>query len=578
MVVAIPKTRKRGLLIHDKKQAIMYTQCFINRGIKSTHFIYLSLFSLMLLVSCVKGEKVDFIVYNAQIHTMDQNKTIHEAMAIHDGKIVAIGPEREILNRFRSTGEINARKKDILPGIHDAHGHILGLAYKRLQVDVSKARSYYEMLLLLEKHHAKYPSAVIVGWGWDENKWGDSTLPNNSLLNERFPEIPVVLSRIDAHSYLVNSAAIDLVNGNLPDTISGGEIIKDSLGNPTGIFVDYAMDVINQQLPPTNLEALKQEVLRIQYELLSYGITTVHEAGVSSSERAIFETLNENDQLKLDIYLMLFFDDSNRRFALENGYYEHKNLTIRSFKTLLDGALGSEGACLIDPYHSQANHYGQFLVSPKHYIEHTHFAKKVGYQLNTHCIGDSANRFVLKHVDTFLSDLTDHRWRIEHAQVVHPSDIHLFSSSDVIPSIQPTHAVSDFRFAPQKLGKERLLGAYAYRSLLDERQMVLIGTDFPVEEMDPFASIHAATHRKNTEGEPVGGFLPNESLTFEETLKGMTLWAAYGAFNEKKTGSLEKGKEATFVILDHPLLNSPQFEPNYAFKTYVRGEEVYSLD
>jgi len=541
-------------------------------------FISLLLLSII-LNACVKGEKVDLIIYNARIHSMDKNNTLYEALAVKEGRIIAIGPEREILNRFRSEKEINAGKKDILPGLHDCHGHLLGLARKRLQVDLSGAQSIYEVIRLLEKHQDKYPSKYILGWGWDQNKWGDTLLPTNTLLNESFPSTPVVLSRTDAHTYLVNEAMINLLPQPLPEYIEGGTIQFDTLtGKPTGIFTDQAMNIINNELPEPADEEMISALNEIQNELLSYGVTSVHEAGISSEQRELLMQLNDSDQLKINVYAMLFQDENNKLFALNNGFHEHKNLFIRSFKVILDGALGSEGACLLDEYHSTPKHYGQFLVSPQEFIERASFAKKVGYQLNTHCIGDSSNRFVLKHLDTLLANEVDHRWRIEHAQVVDPNDFPLFSSSDVIPSVQPTHAVSDFRFAQNKLGDKRIEGAYAYRTLLDVRKMILFGTDFPVEYFDPFATIHAATHRKNTQNQPLNGFYPQQSVSLEESLRAMTIWAAYGSFSEKDTGSLEKGKEATFVILDQPLMISEKFSPNYAFSTFIRGEEVYQLE
>jgi predicted amidohydrolase YtcJ len=416
-----------------------------------------------------------------------------------------------------------------------------------------------------------------VGRGWDQGVWGDPELPNNQLLNERFPDKPVMLTRVDGHAVLVNEKALALANITAETAVDGGKIVCYE-GKPTGIILDNAIDLIKAHIPKTDQVNLKKAIHEVQQELFAYGITHVHEAGVAYDQFRLLDEMATSNELKIGVYLMLFPTVENMNFARETGYYQNKGLSVRSFKLLMDGALGSRGACLLDPYTDLPGEHGFLLVSPSEMRQHTQEALRIGYQVNSHCIGDSANRLLLKHYDTLLAKEPDHRWRIEHAQVVAPEDVVLFSKTGVIPSIQPTHAVSDFRWAHNRLGEERLKTAYAYQTLLDERQILVLGTDFPVEDINPFATIFAATSRKNMENEPSIGFMKDESLSLDNTMRGMTIWAAYGSFQENSLGSLEKGKNATFVIFDQPVRVSQKFEPNYAFMTFINGEIVYSME
>jgi len=539
-------------------------------------YSYFFLF-LFTLTSCFKGEKIDLIIHNGKIHIMNDELDVVEAIAIHDGKILEFGPEREILNRYRAETEINAQQKDIYPGLHDAHGHIMSYAAQKLVVDLTGTESYYEMLLRLEKFEAKNAPVFLVGRGWDQSLWGESELPTNKLLNERFPDMPVMLTRIDGHAVLVNDRAMEMAGINAETIVPGGKIVSLE-GTPTGILLDNAIDLVQGLIPEVDKLLLNKAIQDVESELLAYGITHVHEAGISRNQFLLLDEMVKNNELKIGIYAMLFMSDENLNFARTNGYYQNKNLSVRSFKMLMDGALGSRGACLLSPYSDLIGEYGFLLVSEEEMRVQTKEALKLGYQVNSHCIGDSANRLLLMHYDTLLANSPDHRWRIEHAQVVALEDISLFSKTGVIPSIQPTHAVSDFRWAHQRLGEERVQTAYAYQRLLDERQMVVLGTDFPVEDINPFATIFAATQRKNIENEPAAGFLKNQSLSFDNTMRGMTIWAAYASFQENTLGSLEKGKNATFAIFDQPVRTSDKFEPNYAFMTFIDGKVVYSME
>lgn len=533
---------------------------------------------LFLFSACFQGEKVDLIIHKGRIHIMNDALTVVEAMAIKDGKIIEVGPERQILNKYRADKVIDAKWKDIYPGFHDAHGHIFSLVNQRLNADLRKAASYYQMISILEKHHAKLKQKIIIGRGWDHSLWGETKLPNNKLLNEAFPDIPVALTRVDGHAMLINQAMMDLVGITEETTIDGGVIMADTAGL-TGILLDNALYLVNNNLPEPSKEIIKEKILEIQEDFLSLGLTHIHEAGITEIERDILIELANENKLKINIYAMLFPTEDNIAFAEREGFYRNKHLSIRSFKVVEDGALGSHGACMLQPYTDAPYEHGILLNTPTELANIFKMAKELRYQVNTHCIGDSANRIVLNMIDTLMRDQKDHRWRIEHAQVIHPNDFQLFPAAGVIPSVQPTHATSDQRWAEHHIGKERLEGgAYAYKTLQETFGLVIFGTDFPIEDYDPFATIYAATQRKDLSGEPLNGFLPNEAVSFDVALKAMTSWAAIGCFEENTVGTLEAGKIANLVILDNPLKNTNRFMPNYAWKTIVDGKIIFEID
>jgi predicted amidohydrolase YtcJ len=531
----------------------------------------------ILFSGCFKGEKVDLIIHNGYIMTMDQHNFIGEAMAVHNGKIVAVGPEREILNRFRGKIEINAAKKTVLPGLHDAHGHMLGWAKQRQHIDLRGARSYAEMLLILEKNHQKKKSNFLIGNGWNQSDWGETELPTFDKLNERFPDIPVALTRIDGHAMLINQAMMNYVGIDASTKVSGGQVILGENLEPTGIILDSAMDLVYDKLPPYDKEDLVKELDLIQNELLAYGLTHVHEAGLFADERELFIELAEAGFWKINIYAMLFPDQENQKFAKETGFYEKNGLSIRSFKILLDGALGSRGAWLLEPYADAPSSKGLALMTNDSIEKIIDLAKATNYQLNTHCIGDAANRKMLELGKIHLSELKDHRWRIEHAQIIHPDDFERFDESGMLPSVQPVHATSDFKWLVDRIGEERMKGAYAYQKLLSTRKMIAFGTDFPIENIDPFATLFAAVHRKNSNNEPSNGFMIENALNMSDALKAMTIWASFACFDESNSGSLEKGKYANFVILEMPLSKANHFQPNFAHQTFVNGLLRYEL-
>lgn len=545
------------------------------------YFILLACY--FILSSCMKGESVDFVIHNANVHVMDDNNTIYEAIAFKDGKIVEVGPERQILNRYSADEYIDAQKRDVYPGFTDAHGHIMSYAKQELSVNLVGCRSYEEMLVRIEKYQSKNNTKFIVGRGWDQSLWKDQSMPSNKKLSELFPNIPVCLFRIDGHALLANDYLIKKSNvvekfKNDAELNQGGYLILDTTNVFTGIMVDNAMNPVLEMIPDFSENKLTEKILEIQSELYGYGITGVHEAGLENSELKLFEKLVNKGDLQLNIYGMLLPTKENIAFAKKNGIYTNKNLLIRSFKVYGDGALGSRGAFLKEAYSDHSGHHGYLTTSLNRMNEIAELCLSLGYQMNTHAIGDSTNRLLLELYQKTYKINPDHRWRIEHAQIVDPLDYHLFATAGAFPSVQPTHAVSDQRWVESRIGTKRMIGAYAYQSLLNQFGMIAIGTDFPVELTDPFLTIHAAVQRKNVENFPGLGFLPKEQITIEDCIKGMTIWAAFASFQEKQLGTLEKGKDATLVIFDRPVKSEANFSPNFAHTTFIKGKKVYSIE
>lgn len=566
--------------------------------------------SLITLSSCMKGESVDIIIHNAQIHSMDDDLTVHEAIAIRNGKIVEIGPERQILNKYSADEYIDAGQKDVYPGWVDAHGHMMNYARSKLSVDLMGCKTFDEMLLRIEKYQSKHKRPFIIGRGWDQSLWGDE-MPTNKKLNELFPDIPVCLFRIDGHALLANDYLIeksDVINKYYNDTelLHGGhyeydlqpmrlekpmgrmqhpvDLQQSFLENliasklPTGVFVDNAMNPILDILPDFPEKELIAALQEVQDELLMYGITGVHEAGLNDADFKLFDRLVTKGTLKLNIYAMLLTTPQNVDFAKNKGIYRNKNLYVRSFKVYGDGALGSRGAFLKHPYHDRHDHSGYLTTSPERMKEIFDLCQLTGYQMNTHAIGDSTNKIILDLYRDMFEYNPDHRWRIEHAQIVDPTDFNIFSESGAIPSVQPTHATSDQRWAESRLGSDRMEGAYAFKSLLDQAGVLAIGTDFPVEYTDPFRTIHAAVQRKNAENFPSGGFRSSEAITLDECLLGMTKWAAFASFQEETHGTLEKGKDATLSMFQKPVIVNENFETNFAELVLIKGKKVYSYE
>lgn len=546
------------------------------------------LLMLILFASChFKNKDADIIYHNAKIYTVDGDFSVKEAMAIKDGKIIAIGAEREILNEYKAPKVIDCQKRFIYPGFIDAHCHFMGYGLALQQVDLVGTKSWDDVLTRLKQYAEKHPDKDwIIGRGWDQNDLIQEgmeqeiiPMPDNTQLNTLFPDKPVVLIRIDGHALLANQKALDLAGINASTHVSGG-IVDVKNGKHTGILIDNAMQKVFDVMPKATVEEKKRALLMAQQNCFEEGLTTVDEAGLMYDDIELIKELHEAGSLKMRIYAMLSDDEANYARYLKQGIDTTDFLTVRAFKLYADGALGSRGACLSSPYADVIHHaeYGMMLKDPAYFRMRAQQLHDKGFQMCTHAIGDSANRVMLHIYAEQLQGVNDARWRIEHAQVVHKEDIPMFGMYSIIPSVQPLHATSDMPWAYLRLGKNRLARAYAYRELKQQLGMVALGTDFPVEDIAPLKTFYAAVVRKDATGNPAEGFQMENALTREDALRGLTIWPAIANFEEEKKGSLEVGKWADFVMLDQDIMKVAEDKllKVKVLMTAVAGENVYT--
>jgi len=542
---------------------------------------------LLLLISVTffscahKQEKADIIIHNAKIYTLDKKNTIAQAMAIKDGKIIAVGAEREILNKYSAKKTYDAGLKPVYPGFIDAHGHLLNLGLTFLYADLVGTKSYDDVLNKVKEHHKKFPTAVIKGRGWDQNDWEIKDFPTKEKLDELFPDIPVLLYRVDGHAALVNQKVLDMAGITSGAVIDGGAYIVSN-GKLTGVLIDNAIDYVETYLPQNTDEEIEKALLLAQEKCLQYGLTTVDDAGMNEATYDVLKKMEESGKLQLRVYVMIAATRETLEKYTAEGILKTEHIHFRSFKFVADGALGSRGACLKHPYSDvhDKDHYGAMLYKYS-FIEYAaELLNETGFQMNTHCIGDSANKAVLDIYAKNLKDLNLKRWRIEHAQVMDEKDFYYFKKYAILPSVQPTHATSDMYWAGDRLGEVREKNAYAYKKLLQQNDMIALGTDFPVEDVNPIKTFYAAVFRKDVKGFPEGGYQKENALTREETLKGMTIWAAYYNFEENEKGSIEVGKLADFVILNQDIMEIAEeyILKTYVEATYIGGEKVYSFE
>ena len=524
---------------------------------------------------CYKTEKADLVVHNATIYSVDENFTTYQAMAIRDGKIIELGAEREILNRYRSDKVIDARTRSVFPGFYDAHSHFLGAAKNKGELNLFGLASENELIERTIAFAAKSDRDWIVGRGWDQNLWEVKDFPTKAALDSIFPDRPVYLSRVDGHAALVNQAALDIAGLTSETVISDGIIVKDDDGALTGILVDGAASRVSKHITPLSKELVAGFINDIEQDCFRTGLTTVTEAGISVKDLMLLDSLHESGSLNIGIYAMLEPADETLKF-METGTYLTDKITARSVKLFSDGALGSRGALLKAPYSDDPDNYGVYLLTDSILDLYLQACYDTGYQLCTHAIGDSASALILNKYASTLGGVTDLRWRIEHAQVVTESDWHLFADYAIIPSMQPVAAMSDMAWAEDRLGPKRISGAYALKSLKNQLGFIALGTDFPVDDLSPINNFYAAVFRKNSSGIPESGYRMDEALTREDALRGITIWAALAGFDEEKKGSLEPGKWADFVILDTDLIKAPESDILRAkvIETYVAGKSV----
>ncbi|MET4080795.1 putative amidohydrolase YtcJ [Pedobacter sp. UYP30] len=534
------------------------------------------LFLAVSLLGCSKKKQADLIVYNAKVYTVNNNFDTVEAFAVKQGRILALGKTDEILSNYKAADKIDAGGKPVYPGFIDAHAHFFEYGQHLQMADLRDTKSWQEVIDRLKTFAKTHSEGWLIGNGWDQNDWDNKDFPTNDKLNDAFPNRPVFLSRVDGHAAIANQTALALAGLKIPKKISGGDMQAIN-GKLTGVLIDNAVGLVAQKIPIPDAVSAEKIFLDAQKNCFSVGLTTVDDCGLDYQYVEFIEKLQKEKKLKMRLFVMLSDKKTNYDYLFRRGPIKTNLLNVSSFKVYADGALGSRGACLLQPYTDKPNETGFLLSSQKHFEEIAKRLAKSSFQMCTHAIGDSANRVILKIYNKVLKGKNDRRWRIEHAQVIDPQDFILFAKANIIPSVQPTHATSDMYWAGERLGENRIKNAYAYKQLLNQNGWMPLGTDFPVEDISPIKTFYAATVRKDAKGFPPAGFQIENAITRIEALKGMTIWAAKANFEEKEKGSLEVGKFADFVMLDQDLLRTNQSTllKTNVLKTYLNGEKVY---
>lgn len=532
---------------------------------------------ILFAISSCSSSKVDTIIHHAVIYTVDSAFTMAEAMAVKDGKIVAVGKNEEIMGKYTATDNIDAKGEAVYPGFIDAHAHFVGYGRSLFQADLFGTNSWEETVARIKTFGEAHPDLPwIQGRGWDQNRWPGKTYPTNEELNKLFPDKPVVITRVDGHASIANQKALELAGIEAGQTVVGGSIeVKN--GKLTGVLIDNADNKVHAQIPEPTKETYLQWLQAAQKNCFEQGLTTITDCGLSYQDVDAIDALQKEGKLDMRLFVMLSDNDDNISRYVKKGPYKTDKLFVNGFKVYMDGALGSRGACLLAPYADKAGWSGFLLRNQSHYDSLAGVLINTSFQMCTHAIGDSANREILHIYNKYLQGKNDKRWRIEHAQIINQNDFNLFGAANIVPSVQPTHATSDMYWAEERLGKERLKGGYAFKQLLQQNGWLPLGTDFPVEDISPFKTFLAAVARKDAQGFPADGFQKENALSREETLRGMTIWAAKASFLEKEVGSLEAGKKADFIILDKDIMKVAenailQVKVN---ATYLGGKKVH---
>jgi predicted amidohydrolase YtcJ len=531
----------------------------------------------VLLAACKQKEyNADTLVKNALVYTVDSTFSTANAFVISNGKIIAVGNVDTLEQKYLAKETIDAGGKAVYPGFIDAHAHFYEYGLGLQEVKLVGSKSWQAVVDTVSSYARKNTEGWIIGNGWDQNIWAVKQFPNKAKLDSLFPVRPVILSRIDGHAAIANQAALNIAGIKPGQTIIGGQI-ETINGKLTGILVDNAVGIVTRKIPEPTEQVVQAALLDAQRNCFAVGLTTVDDCGLPYTMVSTIASLQHKGDRKMRMYLMLADKEENYEYLFKRGAYKTPSLNVRAFKVYADGALGSRGACLLKPYSDKPGWNGFLLSSKAHFEE---VAKKIaanGFQMCTHAIGDSANRVILKVYADALKGKNDKRWRIEHSQIVSPQDVKYFGEYSIIPSVQPTHATSDMAWAISRLGRERLKSGYAYKDLMKQNGWIPLGTDFPVENINPMYTFYAAVVRKDLKGSPATGFQMNNALSRTEALRGMTIWAAKANFEEKEKGSIEVGKYADFVILDKDIMKVDGSElPNVkVVKTYINGVKVY---
>lgn len=529
--------------------------------------------------SCIKKIVVDLIVTNAIIYTVDDDFSKVESFAVVNGKVAETGTTEEIRNKYKSENVVDAAGKFVFPGLNDAHCHFYGYGLNLMEyADLRGTKSPEEIYEILKKHYITFGGKWVLGRSWDQNDWTVKEFPDKSILDKLFPDVPVYLVRVDGHAGWCNSKAMEIAGITAKSIVQGGEVVLKN-GNPSGILIDNAMGLIGEFIPELTTEQQEKGLLAAQKNCFAAGLTSVTDAGLSKKTVLMMDEMQKAGSLKMHINAMLSPTEDNFNYFVKKGIYKTDRLVVNTIKLFADGALGSRGALLFDDYSDDPGNSGLQMNDQKYYDEICQLAYDNNYVVATHAIGDSANRLVLNTYGKFLKGKNDRRWRIEHAQIINANDFNKFAAFSIVPSIQATHCTSDMYWAEDRVGEERIKGAYSYQTLSKQLGWLPNGTDFPVENIEPLFTFYASVFRTDHSGWPEGGWRKEEGLTREQALRSMTIWAAKASFEENEKGSLEPGKWADFVILDTDLMTASPKEILQAkiLSTWSAGEKVFGL-
>lgn len=546
---------------------------------KRNFILVFSLLSLFMMSSCNKKTEVDLIVSNGTVYTVDKNFSRVESFVVSNGKIVETGTNETIRKKYTSKNIFDATGRFIYPGFNDAHCHFNEYGINLMEyADLRGTESEEEVYSILKNHYKKYGGKWVLGRSWDQNDWQKKEFPDKTELDKLFPDVPVCLIRVDGHAVWCNSKALELGGVTAKTKVSGGNILLKN-GEPIGILIDNAEGLITRLIPEISTEQHKKGLLEAQKNCFAAGLTSVTDCGLEKGTILLMEKIQKEGTLKMRINAMLSATQENLDFFVKKGKYKTDRLEVNTIKLYADGALGSRGALLFDDYSDDPGNRGLQVMQQDYFDNVCKLAYENNYAVATHAIGDSANRFVLNTYGRFLKGKNDRRWRIEHSQIINQADFQKFAQFSVVPSVQATHCTSDMYWAEDRVGEERIKGAYAYQTLLKQLGWLPNGTDFPVENIEPLFTFYAAVFRTDQKGWPEGGWRMEEGLTREQTLRSMTIWAAKASFDENEKGSIEPGEWADFIVLDTDLMTaSPKQVLEVKIEsTWSAGEKVFEL-
>ncbi|MCY1721907.1 amidohydrolase family protein [Prolixibacteraceae bacterium Z1-6] len=534
---------------------------------------------LFMMNACTQKEKADLVVINATVYTVDKAFSIVQSFAVSNGKVVAVGTNEEIQQRYTALDMIDAEGKFVYPGFNDAHCHFNGYGENLMEsADLRGTQSPEEIYEILKKHHDKFGGEWLLGRSWDQNDWEVKEFPTKEGLDKIFPDIPVYLVRVDGHAAWCNSKALEIAGVTAKSKVLGGDVLTAN-GEPTGVLIDNAESLVTKFIPGISEEQQRKGLLEAQRNCFATGLTSVTDCGVSKNTILMMDEMQKAGELKMRINGMLNPSEENFEYFVKKGTYKTDKLNVGTIKMYADGALGSRGALLLDDYSDDPGNKGLQIAEQDYYDKICQLAFDNNYAVAIHAIGDGGNRLILDTYGRFLKGKNDRRWQIEHSQIINTNDFDKFEKYSIVPSIQATHCTSDMKWAVDRVGEERIKGAYSYQTLLKQLGWLPNGTDFPVENIEPLFTFYSSVFRIDHEGWPEGGWRIEEGLTREQTIRSMTTWAAKASFEENEKGSLTPGMWADFIILDTDLMTaSPKEVLNTkVLSTWIAGEKVFEM-